>query len=217
MRTTERMRKLQSWTYEAVCRGRLLKTPASGMDVTKIERQEPKVYVAFFPSRPDETEWAEAAALNTVPSILLMPVQGYAKNMEEQRFDRYSNIHRTKEMGQTLSVQALFSVFEDGVRAPGFIDRARAGDMDLTLLREGTEDGVCTLFNWMDDFTAALLGAKAIPDTDLSVIEASVTYSLYSDQKYVNDKRPLFYGFVNATFSCYANEADNERIRELLQ
>ena len=70
--------------------------------------------------------------------------------------------------------------------------------------------------NWMDDCMYKLLGTKMIPKTDLFVDEETVTYSLYTDQNYVVDRRPLYYGFVNAVFNCYANEAPNPEIEELL-
>lgn len=216
MRTTERLRMLADWTYKSVCKGRKMKTPATAMDISQIVRQEPKVYIAYYPMREDHTAWAAPDALNTAPSILIMPTASYAKYMEEQRFDRYNNVHRPKELGQQLSVQTLFSVYEDGVRMPGFIDKLENGEMDMSLIKEGTEDGLQALFNWMDDYVQALIGAKIIPHTDLQVNEASMSYTMYTDQKYVNDKRPLFYGIVNVSFQCYAEEKLNREIQRLL-
>ena len=217
MRMTERLTKLAHWTYETVCRGREMKTPAPKMDITKIARQEPKVFIGYYPMRQDQTVWNEEEILNTAPSILLMPATSYVKYMEEQRFDRYNGVHRPKELGQSLSIQALFSVFEDGVRLPGFIDKAEQDEMDLSLLKEGTQEGLFTLLNWMDDFSTALLGQKMIPHTDLFVNEASMQYSLYTDQKYIADKRTLFYGFVNVTFQCYAEETPNKDFQKFLE
>lgn len=217
MRTTARLDKLQEWTYQNVCKGRLMKTPANGMNVTQIVKAEPKCYVGYFPMRADETSWAEEDPANTAPSILILPVQSYVKYMEEKRFDRYNHVSRPDELGQGLNVQVLFTVYEDGVREPGFIQKAeRTGEIDLTLIREGTREGLYTLLNWMDDFKEKLLGARFIPGTDLFLDEANMTYGLYSDQKYINDKRPLYYGFVNVAFQCYAVEALNEDIERLL-
>ena len=193
MRTTERLTKLADWTYKTVCQGRQMKTPAPGLDVTKIVRQEPKVFIGYYPTRPDQTILADDDVLNTAPSILLMPTQSYVKYMEEQRFDRYNGVHRPKELGQALSIQALFSVYEDGVRLPGFIDKAEQGTIDLTLL-----------------------GQKMIPHTDLFVNESSMTYSPWTDQKYLNDKRSLYLGFVNVTFQCYAEEKPNPDYQKYL-
>ena len=216
MRTTERLTKLADWTYKTVCQGRQMKTPAPGLDMTKIVRQEPKVFIGYYPTRPDQTTLADDDVLNTAPSILLMPTQSYVKYMEEQRFDRYNGVHRPKELGQALSIQALFSVYEDGVRLPGFIDKAEQGTTDLTLMKEGTKEGLFTLLNWMDDFKDALLGQKMIPHTDLFVNESSMTYSPWTDQKYLNDKRSLYFGFVNVTFQCYAEEKPNPAYQKYL-
>lgn len=217
MRTTERLDRLAEWTYEKVCKGRTMKSPASGMDFTKIEKVEPHVYVGFFPMRPEEMQWAIPNELYTTPSILIMPTHSLVKNQKEERFDRYSGISRPQELGQELNCQVLFSVFEDGVRMPGFITKAEAGgEYDLTLVREGTRDGLYTLLNWIDDFKAALLGEKMIPKTDLFLKEAEMTYGLYADQKYITDKRPLYYGYVNVSFQCYADETQNKDIQKLL-
>ena len=216
MRTTERLTKLADWTYKTVCQGRQMKTPAPGLDMTKIVRQEPKVFIGYYPTRPDQTTLADDDVLNTAPSILLMPTQSYVKYMEEQRFDRYNGVHRPKELGQALSIQALFSVYEDGGRLPGFIDKAEQGTTDLTLMKEGTKEGLFTLLNWMDDFKDALLGQKMIPHTDLFVNESSMTYSPWTDQKYLNDKRSLYFGFVNVTFQCYAEEKPNPDYQKYL-
>lgn len=216
MRTTERLDRFAEWTYNAVCKGRVMKTPAQGMDFTKIAQAEPKVYVGYYPMRPDHNQWAEQDSMNTAPSILIMPTHSYVKYMEEKRFDRYNNVHRPQELGQGLNCQVLFSVYEDGVRMPGFIDKAENGQYDLSLVREGTRDGLYMLLNWIDDFKTALLGVKFIPHTDLFLNEAEMTYGLHADQKYVSDKRPMFYGLVNVAFQCYADEAQNNEIEKLL-
>ncbi|MBR0408654.1 MAG: hypothetical protein IJI53_11500, partial [Clostridia bacterium] len=142
----------------------------------------------------------------------------YAKYMEEKRFDRYNNIHRPQEMGQHLAVSILFSVYEPGVRLPGFIDTVgeKGQGLDPSLILEGTEQGLFTLMNWMDDCMEKLLGQKMIPKTDLFVQEDTVTYSLYTDQSYVVDRRPIYYGFVNVVFGCHVNEGYNPDIEKLL-
>ena len=147
-----------------------------------------------------------------------MPNQAYAKYMEEKRFDRYNNIHRPSEMGQHLSVSILFSVYEPGVRLPGFIDSVgeKGQGLDMSLILDGTEQGLLTRFNWMDDCIFKLLGQKMIPKTDLWVEEETITYSLYTDQSYVVDRRPVYYGFVNVSFGCYADEGVNPGIDQYL-
>lgn len=217
MRTVERLRKFKEWTYRTVCQGREMKTPAQHMDVTKIARQEPQVFLAFAPMRKDESNFTgEIDPMNVAPGIIIAPTFGYLKYMEEQRFDRYNNVHRPKEMGQSLSAQVLFFTYEDGIRLPGFIESAESGAYDMSLLAEGTQDGLETLLNWMDDFKDALLSAKSIPDTDMFLNEAESQYGLYSDQKFVADRRPVFIGMVTVTFQCHADEY-NDEVTKLLR
>lgn len=217
MRTEERLRKLKAWTYENVCKGRLMKTPATNMDITKVERQEPRVFLGFAPTRPDLTRLGDDDPTNSAPSIIILPASAFAKNMEEQRFDRYNNIQRSKEMGRQFAAHLIFSVYEDGVRLPGFVDKYESeGKIDLTLIREGTEEGLFTLLNWMDDFLESLLGAKSIPGTDLCVNEASTVYGLRADQRYIVDKRPLFFGQIDVLFNCHADEKPNKEYSSLL-
>lgn len=218
MRTVERLKKLKAWTFENTCRGKLLKAPVRNGDITKTERQEPSVFLGFAPARPDLSKLsAEADPMNCAPSIIILPANAFAKNMEEQRFDRYSGINRPKEMGQQFAAHIIFTVYEDGVRLPGFIDKyEETGEFDLTLIREGTEEGLFTLLNWMDDFIEALLGAKSIPGTDLIVNEASTVYGLRADQRYIVDKRPLYFGQIDVLFNCHADETPNEAYTSLL-
>lgn len=218
MRTVERLKQLKKWTQEQLCVGREMKTPAKNMSIGEIARREPEVYLAWAPSRVDATGRPTENLTSTVPSITIMPNQAYAKYMEEKRFDRYNNIHRPPDMGQHLSVSMLFSVYEPGIRMPGFIDSVgeNGAGMDMTLFKEGTEQGLFTLLDWMDDAMEKLLGQRAIPHTDLVVEEASTTYSLYTDQSYVVDRRPIYYGFINTSFMCYANEEQSKELNELL-
>lgn len=218
MRFTERLTGLKSWAYRELCEGRQMKAPAENMDIGVINRQEPTVYLAWAPSRMDKAGNLKEIPLSTVPGILIMPNQTYAKYMEEKRFDRYNNVHRPQEMGQHLAVSILFSVYEPGIRLPGFVDSVGENGMglDASLILEGTEQGLFTLMSWMDDCMGKLLGQKMIPKTDLFVQEDTVTYSLYTDQSYVVDRRPIYYGFVNVVFGCYANEEINPDIERLL-
>ncbi len=217
MRTSERLRKLKEFVYENLCEGRVMKTPAPGGDITQIVRMEPRCFLGYYPTRPDKTEAMYEAGLNTAPSILIMPVGGYVKNQEEERFDRYSNVHRPKEMGQSLTVQVLFSAFQDDLRLPGFLDAVESGETyPMNLIREGTEDGLMTLLNWMDDFDDLLLSEKYVPGTDLSVIEKTMEYGMWSDQKFIKDDRPLYQGLCTLTFKCHADEYNRE-INDLLR
>ena len=218
MRTRERLLKLKGWVEGELCAGRIMKAPSEDMDFTKIVRQEPKCYIAWNPTRPDQTGMFHVDPVNVCPGILIMPRIAHAKFTEEKRFDRYNNIHRPQELGQTLAVDILFSVYEPGIRLPGFIDSAESGNgLDMSLLVEGTEEGLFALTDWMDDCIEKLLGQKIIPQTDLFVNEASMAYSLYTDQSFVVDKRPIYYGFVSVDFSCYAEEGVNRSIDQYLE
>ena len=211
MRTSERLKKLKKWTYENLCKGRSMKAPAENMDISVIQRQEPKVYLGYAPSRIDSTGYILDDVVSTCPGIIIMPNHSFAKYMEEKRFDRYNNVHRPSLMGSHLSVSILFSVYEPGTRLPGFIDSVgeNGEGLDMSLILEGTEKGLFTLLDWMDDCKVALLRDKMIPDSDLMVEEETITYSMYEDQKYVVDRRPIYYGFVNVSFNGYADEGAN--------
>ena len=219
MRFTERFRGLKEWAIEELCEGRRMKSPGEKMNITDIQWHEPTAYLGWAPARVDRAGNPTEIPASTIPGIIIMPNQQYAKYMEEKRFDRYNNIHRTKEMGQKLGITFLFSVYEPGVRLPGFKESAgkKGENLDMSLMLEGTEQGFMTLFNWMDDCIFKLLGQKMIPKTDLAVDEETVTYSLYTDQNYITDRRPLYYGFVNCVFYCYANEEPCEAIDKLLR
>ena len=204
MRMTERMTRLKEWFQQELCDGRQLKAPAPDFDISKVTTQEPRVYLAWSPTRTDQTGQMRTDPGNVCPGIVIMPNAAHAKYVEEKRFDRYSNIKRPQEMGQQVSVSILFSVYEPGIRLPGFVDSVEAGRADLSLLQEGTEEGLFTLMNWMDDCMEKLLGQRMIPHTDLFLDETTLVYSLYTDQEYVVDRRPIYYGFVNCTFFAYA-------------
>ena len=217
MRTTERLRKLKAWIERELCAGRMMKAPGPDMDITKIVRQEPRCDLGWQPARPDTTGYLATDPASVCPGILVMPNAAHAKNIEEKRFDRYAGVHRPPQLAQTLSVSILFSVYEPGIRLPGFIDSADTEQgLDMSLFEEGTQEGLMTLVDWMDDCVQKLLGQRFIPKTDLFLNEASLVYSLYTDQSFVVDKRPIYYGFINADFNCYADEGTNPALEEFL-
>lgn len=207
MRTRQRLLGLKKWFADNLCKGRSLKAPGEGMDITKVVHREPVCYVAWPPMQlKGNSILMEPEFSSVCPSIVLMPALSDGKLMEEKRFDSY-DAKRPQELGQTLAISVLFSVYEPGIRLPGFVESASSGKgMDMSLLLEGTEEGLFTLTDWMDDCRELLLGAKSIPGTDLFLQEDSIRYSLYTDQSYVVDKRPIFYGFTSLTFYCHANE-----------
>lgn len=216
MRSRERLLALKNWTYDRVCRGRSMKAPDTENDITKIHYQEPSVFLGWHPSRPDASGMLSADPLNVCPGVLIAPGAGNVKNVEEHRFDTYKNVHRSQELGQWLNVSILFSVYEPGIRLPGFVESAERGCLDMSKFAEGTEEGLFTLLDWMDDFKDALVAEKVIPGSDLFVDEMSLTYSPYTEAGYIVDKRPLYYGFINAKFQCYAENKANRSIDKLL-
>lgn len=216
MRTEERLRKLRDWTFKTVCEGREMKAPAPNMDISQIVRQEPKAYIGYAPTRPDVSLYSDVDPATAAPGIIIAPVIGDVHFMEEKRFDRYNKVHRSKDMGQSLTVQNVFLVYEDGVRLPGFIDAVKRGEaFPMELIREGTENGLFTLTNWMDDYKDALLSAGSIPGTDLTVNDEAFDYGWYSDQKTISDRRPIFIGMVTVKFQCYADHL-NQEVKGLL-
>jgi len=216
MRTTERLRCLKTWAEQELCAGRLMKAPASNFLIANAQTVEPRCFIGWTPMRPDTTGRKQDDPVNVAPSILVMPSVSKGKFMEALRFDRYDEIRRPKELGQTLAISMLFSVYEPGVRLPGYIESVEAGEEDMSLLMEGTEQGLFTLFNWMDDCVQELLGRKVIPNSDMIVNEETIFYSLHSDSQYIQDKRPVYYGFVNVEFQCYAEEGVNRTIEQYL-
>lgn len=218
MRTRQRLTGLKNWVQSELCQGREMKAPSPDMDVTQILRKEPKCYLAWTPSRPDKTGFLEDDLFNACPGIIIMPRTAHAKYVEEKRFDRYNNVHRSQDLGQNLSVDILFTVYEPGTRLPGFADSATENSgPDIGLLMEGTEEGLFTLTDWMDECLEKLMAVKCIPGTDLFLNETTLAYGLYTDQSYVVDKRPLYYGFITVDFGGYAQEGVNPSINDYLK
>ena len=220
MRTRERLLGLKNWITTNLCEGREMKAPAPNMNIGEINKQEPQCYLGWAPARMDSTGQLREDPVSVCPGIIVMPNQAYAHYVEEKRFDRYNNVHRPPELGQHLSVSILFSVYEPGIRLPGFTDSVgkQGQGLDMSLIMEGTEEGLLTLTDWMDDCMECLLRDKSIPGTDLFLDENenTMTYSLYTDQQYVVDRRPIYYGFINVDFKCYANVGTNSIVNELL-
>ena len=218
MRSWERLRKMQTFFQKELCAGREFKSPKPhtgsqtryGPDITDFTMAEPRVFIAWQPARPNEPGKLDANDPYSVcPAITIMPNPSYARYVQEHRFDRYQNIHRSQEMGQSLTVQILFSIYEPGVRLPGFADGMDAKSPDMSLLKDGTEEGLKTLLNWMDDGIELLLRERTIPGTDLTLEDDNFMYALFTDQAYVVDRRPLYHGFLNVEFKGYANKGND--------
>lgn len=219
MRTYSRLEALKQWTFEEVCRGRKMKAQPPERDITRFEEPvEPRVFVAYAPKRFDESlkEFVIQAA-STAPSITIMPDYSNVKYVEPQRFDQYKGVHRSQDYGQQLNVQVLFSVYQDDLRLPGFVDRyEQENEFELSLLREGTQEGLKALMDWMDDFKGKLLAQQTIPDTDMTLNEANFVYGMRADQKYIMDNRPIYYGLCAVNFYCVAEQGQNPEISAIL-
>lgn len=219
MRTRQRLMALKKWVYESACKGRMMKTPGRDAlgreDITVIATQEPAAFLGFYPSRLDETGYIQNPP-NVCPSILISQIPDNVKLLEDQRFDKYQGIHRPQEMGQWLNINMLFSIYEPGIRLPGFVEAAQQGQKDMSKIIEGTEEGVLTLADWMDDLKDQLVAAKCIPGSDLMVEDKSITYGPLIESNYIADKRPIYYGSVNVRFECYSDQRDNNTIDKFL-
>lgn len=216
MRTRERLEKLRDWTYKTVCEGREMKAPAANLDMTKILRREPRVFLGYAPRRPDTGVYGETDPLNVTPGIIIAPIMGDARNRDRRNGDDRS-VYRPLDFGQSLTIQNVFMVYEDGVRLPGFLDAVEAGlEYPMHLIEEGTEEGLFTLTNWMDDYRDALLSAGGIPGTDLIVNEEQFEYGMMTDGGTISDRRPVFIGMVTVKFQCHADRY-NQEIENLLR
>ena len=211
MRTGERLARLKNWTYDAICKDRTMKTPSPDGTIAGVTWVEPKVYLGFHPTRPDVTGQRAPEPVNIVPSVTIMFGQSHAQNMTEQRFDRYDGTHRPKEMGGILPVTFLFAVYEPGDR----LDRFQDSPVPEYLI-EGSEAGLFALTEWMDDLTAALLGAENIPESDLFIWANTLRYSPYTEMDQIADKRPYYYGFVTCDFGTRTERLPNDEFNALL-
>lgn len=205
---------MQMWFDKELCEGRTYKCPKPiigksgqwGPDIKEYTRARPRVFLGWQPGRPNEPGRVDPKdPFSVCPSITIMPSPSYARYVQEKRFDRYQNVHRPQSMGQSPTMQILFSIYEPGIRMPGFIDGLESKNPDMSLLQDGTEAGLQTLVEWMDDAIELLLRERTVPETDLSLEDDNLIYSLFSDQSYVVDRRPLYYGFLNVQFKGYAN------------
>lgn len=217
MRTRTRLTGLKQWIEAELCTGREMKTPGADYNLGDIRYAEPSCYLMWTPMRKDAHYDMPQKLESVCPCIIASFQESRAMHMEEKRFDRYNKVSRPKEFGQTLLVDLLFCVYEPGIRLPGFAESVDAGKLDPSLILEGTQEGIFTLTDWMDECLEKLLATEYIPGTDLFVNKENVDYSPYITPEGVVDKRPCYYGFVRVEFYCYANKAINQEVEELLE
>ena len=218
MRTWERLSKMRDFLQREICDDREYKCPVPqtgangqyGPQIIDFTRDKPRVFIGFQPMNPNEPGRADPSdPFSVCPAITIMPSPSYARYVEEKRFDRYNKFHRTQDMGQGCVVQILFSIYEPGVRHPGFAEGLESGEPDMSLMKDGTDAGLMTLFNWMDDAIELLLRERGVPGTDLILEDDTLIDSLFTDQSYVVDRRPLYYGFLNVEFKGFASRGND--------
>lgn len=213
MRTWERLRKMRDFFYEELCKGREFKAPVPsssptyGPIITDFTMAEPSVFIAYQPMQPNYPgKVYPDDPFSVCPAITIMPGSNPARYVEERRFDRYNNIHRPQDMGQSLCVTVLFSIYEPGVRLPGLPEAMAMGQENAwNYIQDGTEAACQTLTGWMDDAVELILRERTVPGTDLTLLDDNMVYSFHSDQNFIVDKRPLYYGYINVEWKCYAN------------
>ena len=220
MTTYERLEKLQAFVYERLCKGREMKT--RGTDDDEVAYTEPQVFIGLIPRRIlDKVPYSDS------PGILIVPLPGYARNMEERfdqgeeerRFNRYlekqrdtgtlrkqlssrfGGESRSQDLGRTLPVQFVFSVYDSGIR----------GEAEPP---DGDGDGLRTLLTWMDELEWELLDAADIGD--LYVWDESIQSGLKTDGDVIMDTRPVWTGILSCTFGTLSHPKQNDRIQELL-
>lgn len=213
--TRERMLALKAWITKELCKGRLMKT--EGENVLEVKWQEPRCYCGFWPAWPERDGAMDRVVANTIPGILIMPGVGNVMYVEEKRFDRYNNVRRPKELGQSFPVTLLFAVYEDGIREPGYIPAMEDGAPRNDLRLDGTEEGMFALSDWIDECKAKLLAVRHIPGADLAVNTDSMTYGLYEDQNFMVDKRPIYYGTLVVAFDTYAADWGESALENALK
>ena len=85
-------------------------------------------------------------------------------------------------------------------------------------MREGTQQGVKTIFGWMDDCKELLLARQLHSGhRPVSARGRMRLTALYTDQNFIVDKRPLYYGVMNVAFGCYADDGRNSELDEFLK
>lgn len=207
MTSKERLEALQKWVFEHACAGKSMKT--RGRDDMTALYKEPQCYIAYYPKR---SATGTPSYSSVAPSILIEVGASKTRQVQEQRLDRYSNIHRSPDMGATLSVGFVFVVYDPGTRNQIAEESGMASDIETP-----GDAGFYTLTTWMDELQRELLGARVIPGTDLFLLDESGEWQPVTVQDSDKDTRPgYYYGIFGCEFGCYANHSDNPEIRRLL-
>ena len=218
MRTNTRLLRMKEWLYKELCQGRQYKTPSPDDAITNTKTAEPMVFLGWQPlwsAMQAQTCSPHYAMRNdpfsVCPAITVMPGTMPLNKVPEKRFDRYNKINRAGSMGSSLTLTILFSIYEPGIRLPGFEESLNSGKgLDKNLMLDATEEGLLTLMDWMDDAVELMLRERIVPGTDLVLDEESAIRSLFTDQNFVVDRRPIFYGFLVVDFKGHADKGTED-------
>ena len=228
MKTAFRLLKMKDWFQKELCAGRQYKTPSPSQDITDVSTAEPRVYLGWQPiwsAMQAEANTPQYVLNNdpfsVCPAITIMPGTMPINNVPEKRFDAYRKIMRPRQMGSSLAVTILFSIYNPGIRLPGFAASLKSGQgLDKSLMLDATEEGLLDLLNWMDDAAELMLRERIIPGTALVLDEETGVRSLFTDQNYIVDRRPIFYGFIVADYKGHADTGSDQgykrRVERLL-
>jgi hypothetical protein len=204
--TSQRLLAMQKWTQENLCKGRSMKTQAE--DDCTVAYTEPRCHLFLYPRG---LETSEDAPYRSAPSILITPTFSWAKQVDEQRFDKYNNVYRNPTMGGQLNVQFVFSIYEPGTRN----ENAQESGSPLDIASEN-QAGFVTLLDWMDELQAHLKAMQVFPGTDMFVWEKSIGYTLRTVQESIADDRPYYLGFVTCSLGHHAHQVPNVEVNALL-
>lgn len=205
MEMVERLKLLKQFCYESVCRGKRMKAPQNGPDGRSddllVAEKEPEVFIGMYPRRKNGRE---REATRVAPSILFIPGTSLAERYREKRWDKYQNVKRQREMSAELNAQFLFTMYDPGLRIGETI-------------ADNTEDAILSLVDWMMEWQRTLIGNKGrIAGTDLFVYDDSTVWSLLSNDESLDDRRPYYFGVVQASFGHYSNKTTDPELESIL-
>lgn len=210
-RSRARVEALAKWVQETCCKGRMMKTPAAGGSDYAVEWSEPRCFAGnFFPQMTADGKYSVA------PSILVMYAGGDGAGDTSEYLDSRQKINRPDEMGETLQVQLIHTIYNPPTRTgerngEGKCDPKKALDWN-----DACDEGSMVLLDWLDDTKAALLGAYSIPGCDLVVKRKTVRWEPLMENGAVADRRPFYLGVVAVTFETVTREDMNETIHDIL-
>lgn len=205
---SQRMRAFRQWVYENCCKGRKMKTPVvRGRDVD-IAWSEPRCFGGdFYPYRVLDRKNPYSIA----PSILVTRISHAPHAETMQYLDSRQKVSRPKELGNTITLNLIHTIYEPGERTQDGTD----GDPhEVFLTDEDMDMGSLILGQWMDDTAAAL--ASALSVAGMTVNKESILIEPLIENEAVSDRRPLYLGMVQVTLVGLNREELDPAIRAML-